>query len=449
LDSSSHKVALRMLQPAAEEPATRSHTLRTKGNKEYMRASQPGVAPVLREACLWRALKLYDSAIDASTELPVDPDDACAALKNRGMVNLHLSKVAATAPKRRQHTLDSLTDLTTALAQSEMCKMTKSPQWCHDLTNTIDTLAEAGLEDDILLRHMVPLLRNKDKAAQLLLQSAQNLFNESVAARDMQGYQHVLHLTRECYWPLREARKLTVTPSLRGTEIAELEESVFLQQCLAEAMQLRTVAQQRLEDALKHDEALGVPIVLACIDMLKEAAMTAQQGRAVESEAHTMCCIAEVYDAYLPWEKPRAKEYYGRAFQLCASLHPKICTVESWYKKMIHKMQGYQQEQRDAEDAAEAKEREPALKEKMVELEAIKKAFETSIKQGIEHLYQTHPPKSGCKAPDSSQDLMKNALRTAIRDYHPDKNVTNDPGQKVLCEEIIKILNSKYEVFKL
>ena len=67
-----------------QEPATRSHTLRTKGNKEYMRASQPGVAPVLREACLWRALKLYDSAIDASTELPVDPDDACAALKNRG-----------------------------------------------------------------------------------------------------------------------------------------------------------------------------------------------------------------------------------------------------------------------------------------------------------------------------------------------------------------------------
>merc|ERR1711988_662900 len=181
--------------------------------------------------------------------------------------------------------------------------------------------------------------------------------------------------------------------------------------------------------------------------------MAAQQGQAVESEAHTLCCIADVYDTCLPWAKQRAKEYYGRAFQLCQTLYPKTCTAEAWYQSMVLKMQAYQKEVADAEDAEAAKEREPILKDKKEELSAIKRAFDSaeggSVKKGIQYIYGTHPPKPGYKAPDVTPDTMKESIRTAIKDYHPDKNMTRGLVWKVMCEEIVKILNDKYALFKV
>ena len=251
--------------------------------------------------------------------------------------------------------------------------------------------------------------------------------------------------------PLQEARRLGGSDVEEA--VTELEESVHLQSCLAEAMQLRQISKQMLEKETSNEEGLEVNTVWRCLDILKEAVVTAQQGEAVESEAHTLCCIADVYDTCLPWAKQRAKEYYGRAFQLCQTLYPKTCTTEGWYQNMVLKMQAYQKAVADADDAEAAKEREPILRENKKELDAIKKAFNGaeggSVKIGIEHIYATHAPKPGYKAPDVTPDTMKEALRSAIMDSHPDKNMTKGLVWRVMCEEIVKILNDKYALFKV
>lgn len=45
---------------------------------------------------------------------------------------------------------------------------------------------------------------------------------------------------------------------------------------------------EALEEAIVQQEALEITAVWQCLDMLKAAALTAQQGRAVESEAETV-----------------------------------------------------------------------------------------------------------------------------------------------------------------
>jgi hypothetical protein len=45
-------------------------------------------------------------------------------------------------------------------------------------------------------------------------------------------------------------------------------------------------------------------------------------------------------------------------------------------------------------------------------------------------------------------DRGKEILRTAILHYHPDKQGGHPFKWKVLCEEITKMLNRKYECFK-
>ena len=68
------------------------------------------------------------------------------------------------------------------------------------------------------------------------------------------------------------------------------------------------------------------------------------------------------------------------------------------------------------------------------------------------HIYQNHPNPDPKKHPGDmlkEKKLTKEMLRKAISHYHPDVNTQHGEEWKVLCEEISKILNNKYEYFKL
>jgi len=72
----------------------------------------------------------------------------------------------------------------------------------------------------------------------------------------------------------------------------------------------------------------------------------------------------------------------------------------------------------------------------------------------LQHLYKTYPPKNPEHKLDdkdlSKRKKVKKALLSAILHYHPDKVDKEQHGRKwmVLCEEITKLLNGRYETSK-
>lgn len=64
-------------------------------------------------------------------------------------------------------------------------------------------------------------------------------------------------------------------------------------------------------------------------------------------------------------------------------------------------------------------------------------------------LYTNHPPK--CATHTLLEPIAgheKARLRKAQLHYHPDKNTGYDAEWKVLCEEVTKLINARYKVYR-
>jgi len=128
------------------------------------------------------------------------------------------------------------------------------------------------------------------------------------------------------------------------------------------------------------------------------------------------------------------------------------CT--GWYKTCTEALQRYQSEAVTNDEAVWQKEREKYIKELEAELKDLKEANIGSAAGLLRHIYKTYPPKNPeHKLDDKDLDnstKMKKAVLTAIQHYHPDKQDKEKHGRKwaVLCEEITKLLNGRYETYK-
>jgi len=120
-------------------------------------------------------------------------------------------------------------------------------------------------------------------------------------------------------------------------------------------------------------------------------------------------------------------------------------------------LQRYQSETVTNDEAIRQKEREKYIKELEAELKDLKEANGGSGNSGVQcllrHIYKTYPPKDPehkLDDKDLDEQKTKKALLKAILHYHPDKQDTNKHGRKwaVLCEEITKLLNGRYEMCK-
>jgi hypothetical protein len=109
--------------------------------------------------------------------------------------------------------------------------------------------------------------------------------------------------------------------------------------------------------------------------------------------------------------------------------------------------------------AEEAAARAPLLEELREELAVLKNASDKSWQELVKVCYQKFPPKNTKAGDDASKiDDTKTSqwtaangklvLRTCIVAYHPDKNSQCGTKWSTLCEEMVKLLNSKYEAFK-
>ena len=123
-------------------------------------------------------------------------------------------------------------------------------------------------------------------------------------------------------------------------------------------------------------------------------------------------------------------------------------------------LQRYQSETVTNDEAIRQLEREKYIKELEAELVDLKEANCGSgfpgVKCLLQHIYKTYPPKNPEHKLDELGDeelegqKLKKALLKSILHYHPDKQDTNTHGRKwaVLCEEITKLLNGRYEMYK-
>lgn len=102
------------------------------------------------------------------------------------------------------------------------------------------------------------------------------------------------------------------------------------------------------------------------------------------------------------------------------------------------------------EEERRQEERKGYLKELEKEISDLNQAnVGFGAKDFLKHIYATYPPKNSNCSLDLSQNLKK-ALLKAILHYHPDKQDRKIHGEKwaVLCEEIVKLLTPRYELYK-
>jgi len=135
-----------------------------------------------------------------------------------------------------------------------------------------------------------------------------------------------------------------------------------------------------------------------------------------------------------------------------------IRCVEAWYKVCVETLQRYQSEAVHNDEPARQAERDKCLKELEKELKDIKGADVgtglSSMAGLLRHVYKTYPPKNAEHKLNEEglgeSKNMKKTLLTAIQHYHPDKQDKEAFGLKwvVLCEEITKVFNCRYECYK-
>ena len=188
------------------------------------------------------------------------------------------------------------------------------------------------------------------------------------------------------------------------------------------------------------------------VDWYKRSVLLTRE-KDVEFEAIGHSRLGRVYDQVLKLQT-KAKENFMQCLELANSMYPRVFTSEKWYQEATEALSRYQQETVRKEEAAWSEEKNGILLELK---EDIKKLEELSnnTEDLLRHIYKKYPPKNeNHKLNDSllegENQNIKKALRESLLHYHPDRLKAKDLGKKwvVLCEEITKYLNRKYEMYK-
>ena len=166
----------------------------------------------------------------------------------------------------------------------------------------------------------------------------------------------------------------------------------------------------------------------------------------------------------------RAKDHFKEAFDLCKVLQSNENLYKNrWYTRLTKGMQRIQEEAKKAADAEREKLRKPHY-EKLQKNGTLGKIFRLehglTTQEMMEKALEEFPPKhikdweskkdkiSDC----STHQAKKKALLTIISLYHPDKvqggkdrldKDANIEEYMVICEEITKILNGRYQNAKM
>eukprot|EP01138_Halocafeteria_seosinensis_P012133 gb/GECG01012401.1/.p1 GENE.gb/GECG01012401.1/~~gb/GECG01012401.1/.p1 ORF type:complete len:451 (+),score=65.95 gb/GECG01012401.1/:1-1353(+) len=436
--------------------------LRNKGNEHFLRAKKPGLAPAIKRAALTEANKYYMKAKNSTPRN--QPGEMASCLKNIGAASMSHAELILGSPEVFQkekelffyHLKEGIHSALQALEKSEYVK---PENWVSQLKEQIGTFLETVTEAfrDFEMKEKLKLLHRLcscfDSCASMHFRAvaccyevlARECFNSAIQAFE-RDFRESMNLVHECYRPLGQASRWCKEEDFQET-VEELQRRAIQQQFICESIQARYIGDCLIEEAIDGSEELNMDAIWGAIDKYMESALLTRELD-VEGEATAYSKIGIVYLDILKTEAP-CKVYIDRAFHLAESLQPRNLSGLHWYQEVTRAKQYFQEKAVREDNQRREAERGPILEELQPELDALK-AADLSAYALLKYVYEKHPPKESAHVlgPLDSDNLKKTLIK-AISHYHPDKNAGKDSLQwTVLCEEITKMLNFRYEFFK-
>lgn len=456
--------------------------LRQKGNKLYIDVSKGNLGPCVARHKLQKAHEFYEKALGVcGTE-----DDKASCYKNLGALNWLWGKTEwifhqeETARKEKQGPGSALSATKSGMtrclefyfkALDYGSLAMKQQHWLTQIEDTISKIVQWS-SDQLSSDHSTsfePVLRvlcetvgssktewagkrrigamlYKIHAEFIFRRGAESLTSPELSDRD--GYKKCLNAMRDCYGPLERAETLVGAASM-GKEVvkqvADLKIEVFNYQTLCEAIQARIQGEELLEKAMRGD----MDIIWEAIDYFK-VSLRVTEEKHLENEAIALSRIGKSYSSVLKMEK-KAHPYHFQSIKVALAIMSARIASSEWYiysSEAVKKHQEGVVEQETREHSENRKGSAERMKEK---INAVKLEGEKSAESFLKYIYEK------CPHPDvtrqvllrlGSPESVKAALKKAIVAYHPDSNRQQSEDWQVLCEEITKVLNVKYENFK-
>ncbi|KAK9786591.1 hypothetical protein WJX73_006944 [Symbiochloris irregularis] len=413
--------------PSAKGPGSRSVRCRERGNVLFKRLCDD-LDPLSFERTAGETLKRYASALEFATT----DEETSSALRNSGACVLKLAD-------RRHHSSGKLPLFIEALGwQVRAAKYLGQRQsaWSDGLTQTHeetlqtfrDTITELSQErEEISWAHkLITAMSSAELPGPLATSTVLELMSQG-------GEEFRAFVPDNDDFSCQEMHD-------------ELVDDVRMHLSICESGKVRMQADQRLHESLHGDETLDMDGVWQAADSYKHAVIITR-GLDIASEAQALSRLAMLYQGILK-DDAKAAQNTKRSVELAHTL-PHQAFGEKWYQDVSQALHKMQFEATQREDSERQKKRQPILKELKTELEDLLFASDQGTVKLISHLYKNHPPSDPShKEPDYSPGSMREALQTAILHYQPDKSLQDLDKRYIFCEEAVKHLTEKYELFK-
>lgn len=430
-----------------------SNDWRKKGNEFYLSASYD-LASCLRRDRIQKAISCYTKALEFKT----NDDEQSSAAKNLAMSSWRVAELVA---DKYTH-IHYLKEASKYFALAYNAGLLSKPQkWIDSLlANTREYLDDMGNfsqtlkfeERSRLLRDVACEINEGSLKAYCFLQLADAIFKTGISEMSAGRYKESMRLMRECYTPVEEARRYAFQDPFTETEVRIFDEDIFMHQCTCESIQARETGDGLFVKIILDEDNLNIDMVWEVIDWYKQSVLLTRE-KDVEYEAIGHSRLGRVYDRVLKLRN-KAKENFMRCLELVNSMHPRSFTSEKWFQECTEAIARYQQETVRQEEDDWSLEKNVILAEFKAEINKLEEVSEDAVEL-LRHIYNVHPPKNQSQKLNESlltgeTKNVKKALRDALLHYHPDRLKAKDLGKKwvILCEEITKYLNRKYEVFK-
>ncbi|CAG0898982.1 unnamed protein product, partial [Cyprideis torosa] len=266
-------------------------------------------------------------------------------------------------------------------------------------------------------------------------------FKRAVELQEAGGKKHFLAASLlEDNYAFEEAFKIYKKHDRK--EMEDLKDSIRFHHCLSRVEILFTVAEDMKREALFESEEINMLMVWPTVDKYREALLFSD-GVCLEKEARIHGHLGRFYDDVLK-DIYRAKDHYRQSIFLAQTLKPATIYMQAeWYKHCTKRMQNFQDQAWIRDEEMWQKEREPILKElRSVVDKLMKKSKTMKAEEFVAYLHKEHPPK---KKQEVKNKTIKEVLRAALLEYHPDKqkkDLKEDkkwftrPEAERLCQEM-------------
>ncbi|KAK9814617.1 hypothetical protein WJX72_008764 [[Myrmecia] bisecta] len=423
--ASRHQQAAR--QGAA--PISTSDIRRKQGNEAYLLLLD-GLSPAVFLPRWHKAFHLYDQARQtAKTD-----HELASALRNCGQVFLKRAQHTTAASERQDHLAQAAKHFTSALDIGARCNDQK---WLSTVEAALESCVRAAVEELDCTAGLLKIAQAaSDKLphlkADVWMLLADAIYKRGISVLETEPLVCLKHM-HEAYQPVEEAlrwaRKAHWVAALLYLE--ELQHDIYVHQCISESIQERLRGDALLASTLSGSEDLDMEAVWLVIDAYKQAAILTRE-HAVDQEAMALGRLGVTYDKLVLGRDSResATRYLKKALELANTLHP-VPAQKPWFLEITNTLLRFQQEIRQREEQELRLQRGPLLKELKDELVALDKAADKGVKELVDHIYKTHPPKNNKHVkPDMSPENMKKGLLTAVSHYHPDRQRIVETGAK-------------------